>query len=79
MLSGILLFIVLAVSLVACHRAGLRRNSSDEVLGGVCSGIASRLDLTPALVRVLAVLALLLTGGFVVLVYILLWASLPKD
>ena len=78
MLTGILIFAVLAAALIACHKAGLRR-SDDSVLGGVCAGIAARTNLTPALVRTLAVLAVLLTGGTVVVLYILLWASLPQS
>lgn len=79
MISGIILFLVLALALIACHKSGLRRSSRDYVFGGVCSGIAARTNLEPSLVRVLAVLALLLTGGTVLLLYILLWISLPQD
>lgn len=79
MLTGLCLFVVLAVALIACHKSGLRRISSNQVLGGVCSGIAAQTNLEPNLVRVLAALALLLTGGFVLLLYVLLWITLPKD
>jgi len=79
MLTGICLFLVYAVILIACHKVGLRRFANDEVLGGVCAGIAARVNLTPALVRTLTVLAALFTGGTVIVLYILLWITLPKD
>jgi len=49
------------------------------VFGGVCSGIAAKVDLQPNLVRVLAVLAVLFTGSLAFWLYILLWITLPKD
>ena len=79
MTSGIILFVVLAIILIACTQSGIRRQSRDEVFGGVCSGIARRLGTTPNLVRVLTVLAALCTGGTVVVAYILLCFVLPKD
>lgn len=79
MLTGIALFAVLAIVLIGFSRAGVRRQSSDEVFGGVCSGIARHFGTTPNLVRVLTVLLALCTGGSVVLAYILLCFVLPKD
>lgn len=54
----------------------LKRNLSDKVLGGVCSGLANYFQADPALVRVLMVLGFFLYGttGFI---YILLWIILP--
>jgi len=79
MLTGICLFLLYAAALIACHKAGLRRFTNDEVFGGVCAGVAARVNLTPNLVRTLTVLAALCTGGTVVVLYILLWITLPKD
>jgi len=79
MTVGILIFLVLAAALIGCHRTGLRRNTTDEVLGGVCSGIAAKTNLQPNLVRVLAVLAVIFTGSLAFWLYILLWITLPKD
>ncbi len=55
----------------------LYRDTSDKVLGGVCSGIAAYLNVDPAIVRIL--FAIITLGGFGVgfLVYILLWMILP--
>jgi phage shock protein PspC (stress-responsive transcriptional regulator) len=57
----------------------LFRNSQDKILGGVCSGIASYLNLDPTVVRIL--FAIITFGGFGLglLVYILLWIILPPN
>jgi phage shock protein PspC (stress-responsive transcriptional regulator) len=54
----------------------LRRNTSDKVLGGVCSGIAHYLGLDPALVR-LAFLVAFFAYGSGLLFYIILWIIMP--
>lgn len=61
-------------------RNRLYRDTSDKLIGGVCSGIASYLNVDPAIVRIL--FAIITFGGFGLgfLVYILLWIILPtKD
>ena len=58
----------------------LHRDSSDKILGGVCSGIANYLNIDPAIVRIL--FAIITIGGFGLgfLAYIILWIVLPpKD
>lgn len=79
MLTGLLIFIVLALVIVGIYKTGIRRQSRDEVLGGVCSGLAMQFGTTPHLMRVLAVLALFCTGGTAVLIYVALWIVLPQD
>jgi len=55
----------------------LYRDSSDKMIGGVCSGIASYLGIDPAIVRIL--FAIVSFGGFGLgfLAYIILWIVLP--
>lgn len=55
----------------------LYRDSSDKLIGGVCSGIANYLNLDPAIIRIL--FAIITLGGFGlgVVAYILLWIILP--
>ena len=77
-MSGLLIFIVLAIALIGIHKSGVTASNDDSVLGGVCAGIARQTDLGTGLVRVLTVLAALFTGGFVILLYICLWISLPR-
>lgn len=58
----------------------LYRDSSDKMIGGVCSGIANYLGTDPAIVRIL--FAIISFGGFGLgfLAYIILWIVLPpKD
>jgi phage shock protein PspC (stress-responsive transcriptional regulator) len=58
----------------------LYRSKSDVMLGGVAAGIAEYFNLDPTLVRLLAVLLALATGGFpVILVYIILWFVIPRN
>jgi phage shock protein PspC (stress-responsive transcriptional regulator) len=55
----------------------LYRDSSDKLLGGVCSGIANYMNVDPAIVRLL--FAIITFGGFGagIPIYILLWIILP--
>lgn len=50
----------------------LYRDTDDQKIGGVCSGLARYFDLDPLLVRV-AFVAALLAGGWSLIVYVLLW------
>ena len=62
------------------ERSRLYRDSSDKMIGGVCSGIACYLGIDPAIVRIL--FAIISFGGFGLgfLAYIILWIVLPpKD
>jgi len=62
------------------EKSKLYRDSSDKLIGGVCSGIASYLGIDPAIVRIL--FAIITFGGFGLgfVIYILLWIILPpKD
>ena len=55
----------------------LYRDSSDKMLGGVCSGLANYMNVDPAIVRLL--FAIITFGGFGlgVFLYILAWIILP--
>ncbi len=53
------------------------RKIEGSVLGGVCLGISNELKIDTMLVRLIAILALILSGGFIGLIYIILWAVLP--
>lgn len=56
----------------------LFRNPEQEAIAGVCSGIAAYFGIQdPLWVRLLFIL-LTFTGGFAVILYIILWAILPK-
>ena len=56
----------------------LMRSRSDQMIGGVCGGIARWLGWDTTLVRVLHVLVSILSAAFPgILVYILLWILMP--
>ncbi len=57
----------------------VHREGEGRVLGGVCTGMARRVGLDVGLVRVAFVLALAMTGGTVLLVYLLLWTLTPPS
>jgi phage shock protein C len=54
--------------------------SNSKIIAGVCGGIANYLGWDPAMVRLLYVLASVLSIGFPgVLVYIILWIVMPEE
>ncbi|RZT88693.1 phage shock protein C (PspC) family protein [Pseudonocardia sediminis] len=61
------------------RRFTLRRSRTDVWLGGVCGGLASELDVDPALVRVSTVAVTLFTGGGLALVYLAAWILAPRE
>jgi len=59
-------------------RNRLYRDSSDKILGGVCSGLANYMNVDPAIIRILFAVITFGGFGFGVLVYLLLWIVLPS-
>jgi phage shock protein C len=58
----------------------LYRSVDDRVIAGVCAGLADRLDLDPALVRVGYAILALLTGIFPMLVlYVIMVVVIPEE
>ncbi len=55
----------------------LYRDADDQILGGVCAGIAKYFGIDPVITRLAFGLSLFL-GGFGALLYILLWIILPE-
>lgn len=55
----------------------LYRSRKDQVIGGVCGGIAEYFGVDSVLVRLLAVMAVLFGGGGV-LAYIIMWVIVPE-
>ena len=68
-----------ATALQAVAGSRLERPRSSRVIAGVCAGLARqyRWDLT--WVRVLAVLAAILSSGAGVVAYIIFWIIMPED
>lgn len=56
----------------------LRRSVHNRVLAGVCGGLAEYFELDATLIRVIYVLASVLSAGFPgTLVYVILWFVIP--
>ena len=55
----------------------LYRNRIDRMLGGVCGGLGSYFGIDPTIVRLIFVISAILTGGLVLLLYVLIWAIVP--
>jgi phage shock protein C len=56
----------------------LTRSRDDKVLAGVCGGLARYANLDPALVRILAVVLTLVTGGTAAIVYVVAVLVMPE-
>jgi phage shock protein C len=56
----------------------LYRSTTDRMVAGVCSGLATYFKVDPTLVRLLFVL-LALAGGPGLLAYIVLWLVVPEE
>lgn len=58
----------------------LVRSRSDRVLMGVCGGIARQAQMDASIVRLVAALVIVFSGGLVgVLVYVVLGLALPEE
>lgn len=55
----------------------LMKSANDKIFSGVCAGIAETYNLDVGLVRFLTVLLFLVSGGVVLIVYIVLALVLP--
>ena len=56
----------------------LYRNSDDAVIAGVCSGLAAYFGVDPVIMRIIFVLATIFMAGLGIIVYIVLWISMPE-
>jgi phage shock protein C len=56
----------------------LYRTRDDQMIAGVCGGIARYLGVDPTLVRVAAVVALVFTFPGALIGYLLAWAIMPS-
>ena len=57
----------------------LYRSTTDKKIAGVCGGIAEFFALDPTVVRVATVLLGVLSGGAVVIAYIIAMVIVPED
>ncbi|MCM0675673.1 PspC domain-containing protein [Micromonospora phytophila] len=57
----------------------LRRPTTDRMVAGVASGVGRYFDVDPTLVRVVFAVTGLLTGGFALLAYPVMWFLMPEE
>lgn len=57
----------------------LTRTSWDAPVSGVCGGIARYLGVDPTLVRVVAVIAAVVTFPAALIAYVVMWAVIPRE
>ncbi len=57
----------------------LYRSRNDQVLGGVCAGLAHYFEIDPVLVRLLWVVFTLLSMGFGIIAYLIAWIIIPEE
>ncbi|HUC26560.1 MAG TPA: PspC domain-containing protein, partial [Streptosporangiaceae bacterium] len=57
----------------------LRRARDGQVLGGVAAGVAKRTGLSVGLIRVVIVVAALITTGYLAMPYVLAWFFIPAE
>ena len=57
----------------------LTRTAYDAPISGVCGGVARYLGVDPTVVRVLAVIAAVVTFPVGPIVYAVMWAVMPKE
>ncbi len=57
----------------------LVRTSQDQMIAGVCGGLARYLGVDPTLIRVAAVVALVFGFPGAVIGYVVAWAIMPRE
>ncbi|GAA1133389.1 PspC domain-containing protein [Nocardioides aquiterrae] len=60
------------------RQKNLVRRRDDRMVAGVCSGVADYLGVDVALVRVLAVVALVFSFGAALVAYVAAWILMPE-
>jgi phage shock protein PspC (stress-responsive transcriptional regulator) len=63
---------------VGPQRPSLQRSQQNRILGGVCAAIADHLGIDPVLVRIIAVLLGIISGGAAVIAYLVAWVLIPS-
>src|SRR5687768_13630579 len=56
----------------------LYRSRTDSVLGGVAGGVAEYLDADPSIVRIIWAILGIVTGGILIVLYIVMWIVVPE-
>ena len=57
----------------------LTRSSTDRMIAGVCAGLGEYLNIDPTVVRLLFVLGFFLSGGGVLIAYLIMAVIVPEQ
>lgn len=57
----------------------LYRSGKDKILGGVCGGFGEYFKIDPVIIRIIFVVGLFVSFGFMVLAYIIFWIIVPRN
>jgi phage shock protein C len=57
----------------------LMKDNDNRLISGVCSGIANYLNTDPSIVRLITVVLFFITGGGILLAYIIMAVILPSN
>lgn len=57
----------------------LYRSRKDKVLGGVCAGIADYFEVDPVVIRLIWVIAALISMGLGIIAYLIAWIIIPEE
>ena len=54
------------------------RNPENQILGGVCSGIAAYINWDPIIIRILFIILVCVGFGYIIPIYLILWLIVPE-
>lgn len=83
LLIGVIIFFLFSLHIPVKETkelpAGFSRKTGNALFGGVCSGFAAYLGVSPTIMRLITVFLSFITLGFPVLIYLYFLASVPKE
>lgn len=59
--------------------AGLKRSKTNKMFAGVCGGLAKRFEMDATMMRILYVVASVLTATVGFWLYLILWLIIPEE
>jgi len=57
----------------------LYRSKKEQMLGGICGGLAEYIDVDPSIIRLICVVLIVISWGLFLLVYIAAWIIIPES
>lgn len=59
--------------------AGLKRSKTNKMFAGVCGGLAKRFDMDATMMRIIYLVASVLTATVGFWLYLILWLVIPEE